>query len=110
MPEPQTTRGERTGVARAARRGAVSAAAVGALALLTAQESPAPPARAAPAAPAPPAVAPAPSPGQTRVSMRNVAFHVAEGVVLHVRRLEGTMHGVRDDVVDLDDKTSYVTD
>jgi hypothetical protein len=42
--------------------------------------------------------------------MRNVDFHVAEGVVLRVRRLEGTMHGTRDDVVDLDDKTSYITD
>ena len=46
----------------------------------------------------------------TRVAMRNVDFHVAEGVVLHIHRLDGEMHGTKDGVVNFDDASSYVTD
>ena len=44
----------------------------------------------------------------TRVEMRNVDFRVADGIVLHIHRLDGEMRG-RDGVVDFDDPTSYVT-
>jgi hypothetical protein len=45
----------------------------------------------------------------TRLSMRNVDFHLADSVVLRIRSLDGELHAVRRGVVDLDDKTSYVT-
>ncbi|HKO16334.1 MAG TPA: hypothetical protein VJU87_08845 [Gemmatimonadaceae bacterium] len=44
----------------------------------------------------------------TRVTMRNVAFHMADGIILRIHRLDGVMHGVRG-VVDFDDLSSYVT-
>jgi hypothetical protein len=43
----------------------------------------------------------------TDVSMRNVDFHVADGVVLRIRRLVGTMHG-DSGIVHFDDVKSYV--
>jgi hypothetical protein len=43
----------------------------------------------------------------TEVSMRNVNFHVANGVVLHVRRLFGYMHG-DGGIVTFDDPKSYI--
>jgi len=45
----------------------------------------------------------------TDVTMRNVDFHIVEGIVLHIRRLEGVMHG-RGGVIDFDDIYSYTTD
>ena len=45
----------------------------------------------------------------TRVSFRNVDFHIEEGVLLRIRRLDGEMHSLKHGVVDLDDKQSYVT-
>jgi len=33
------------------------------------------------------------TPDSTEASMRNVNFHIAEGVVLHIRRLHGFLHG-----------------
>lgn len=44
----------------------------------------------------------------TMVEMRNVDFHAADGIVLHIRRLDGEMRG-RGGVVNFDDPTSYVT-
>lgn len=72
---------------------------------------PAPLARAAP----PPSVAPAALPSgvvttaATWVEMRAVDFHVADGLVLHIHRLDGEMRGIHDGVVNFDDPTSYVT-
>ena len=48
------------------------------------------------------------SPGPTRVTMRNVDFHQAEGVLLRIAALDGEMRSVKRGVVDFDDKTSYV--
>ena len=48
-------------------------------------------------------------PRPTDLTMRNVDFHVADGVVLHVRRLRGRMLG-RNGIVDLDDVSSYVVE
>jgi hypothetical protein len=45
----------------------------------------------------------------TEASFRNVDFHVADGVILRVRRLVGTMHG-DGGIVSFDDPKSYVTD
>ena len=39
--------------------------------------------------------------------MRNVDFHIAEGIVLRIRQLVGQMHG-RGGVIDFDDVSSYV--
>ena len=58
------------------------------------------------ARPPPPVIA---SGEPTRVTMRNVDFHIAEGIVLHIRRLAGQMHG-RGGIIDFDDVTSYVTE
>src|SRR4051794_33114343 len=44
----------------------------------------------------------------TRVAMRHVDFHIAEGLVLHITSLRGEMRGVKRGVVDFDDKLSYV--
>ena len=44
----------------------------------------------------------------TRVAMRNVAFHVGDGVLLHIASLDGHMQSVKHGVVDFDDKRSYV--
>ena len=54
---------------------------------------------------------PAPKPDvvPTDVTMRNVDFHVGDGVVLHIRRLRGQMLG-RNGVVDFDDISSYVVE
>lgn len=41
--------------------------------------------------------------------MRNVDFHVGDGVVLHIRRLRGLMRG-RNGVVDFDDVSSYTVE
>jgi len=46
--------------------------------------------------------------GPTRVTMQNVDFQIAEGVVLRIGALEGEMLSVKHGVVDLDDKLSYV--
>jgi len=48
------------------------------------------------------------SPGPTRVTMRNVDFHQADGVLLRIAALDGEMRAVKRGVVDLDDKMSYV--
>jgi hypothetical protein len=48
------------------------------------------------------------SKGPTRVTMQNVDFQIAEGVVLRISALDGEMRSVKRDVVDLDDKLSYV--
>ena len=48
-------------------------------------------------------------PDSTQASMRNVNFHVADGVVLHIRRLSGYMHG-DSGIVSFDDPKSYVMD
>jgi hypothetical protein len=45
----------------------------------------------------------------TEVSMHNVNFHAAEGVVLHIRRMVGHMHG-DGGIITFDDPKSYVTD
>jgi len=45
----------------------------------------------------------------TEASFRNVNFHVADGVVLRVRRLVGEMHG-EGGIVSFDDPKSYVMD
>ncbi|MGH7618659.1 MAG: hypothetical protein ACREPM_15675 [Gemmatimonadaceae bacterium] len=45
----------------------------------------------------------------TEVSMRNVNFHAADGVVLHIRRLVGHMHG-DGGIITFDDPKSYLTD
>ncbi len=45
----------------------------------------------------------------TQASMRNVNFHVADGVVLHIRRLSGYMRG-DSGIVSFDDPKSYVMD
>jgi hypothetical protein len=45
----------------------------------------------------------------TSVIMRNVDFHIADGIVLRIRRLTGQMHG-RGGIIDFDDVDSYVTD
>ena len=45
----------------------------------------------------------------TTVTMRNVDFHIAEGIVLRIRRLAGQMHG-RGGIIDFDDINSYVTE
>lgn len=60
-------------------------------------------------APAPPPVRAATG-EPTHVVMRHVDFHVADGVVLRIRRLDGEMHGIRDGVVSFDDPTSYETE
>jgi hypothetical protein len=39
--------------------------------------------------------------------MRNVDFHVGDGVVLRIRTLDGALRGLRRGVVDFDDRTSY---
>ena len=44
----------------------------------------------------------------TRVAMRHVDFHIAEGLTLHIASLRGEMRGVKHGVVDFDDKLSYV--
>lgn len=44
----------------------------------------------------------------TRVTMRNVDFHVGEGVLLRIAMLQGEMQSVKHGVVDFDDKRSYV--
>ena len=51
----------------------------------------------------------APDPVPTEVTMRNVDFHVGDGVVLHIRRLRGLMRG-RNGVVDFDDVSSYTVE
>ena len=48
------------------------------------------------------------SQGPTRVTMQNVDFRIAEGVVLRISALDGEMRSVKRGVVDLDDKLSYV--
>jgi hypothetical protein len=48
------------------------------------------------------------TPGPTRVMMRNVDFYQAEGVILHIRSLDGEMNSVKRGVVDFDDKFSYI--
>jgi hypothetical protein len=48
------------------------------------------------------------TPGPTRVMMRNVDFHQATGVLLHIRALDGEMSSVKSGVVDFDDKLSYI--
>lgn len=45
----------------------------------------------------------------TTVTMRNVDFRIAEGVVLRIRWLAGEMHG-RGGVIDFDDVSSYTTE
>ena len=44
----------------------------------------------------------------TRVTMRNVDFHVADDVLLRIAMLDGHMQSVKHGVVDFDDKRSYV--
>src|ERR1043166_6875495 len=44
----------------------------------------------------------------THVTMRNVDFHVAEGVLLRIGALDGHMQSVKHGVVDFDDKRSYI--
>ncbi|HSQ30511.1 MAG TPA: hypothetical protein VLN49_11710 [Gemmatimonadaceae bacterium] len=56
-----------------------------------------------------PATPTAPDPVPTEVTMRNIDFHVGDGVVLHIRRLRGFMRG-RNGVVDFDDVSSYTVD
>ena len=51
----------------------------------------------------------APDPVPTDVTMRNVDFHVADGVVLHIRRLRGLMRG-QNGIVDFDDVSSYTVE
>lgn len=46
----------------------------------------------------------------TGLVMRNVDFHLAEGVVLRIWRLVGEMRSVKAGIVDFDDVTSYVID
>ena len=46
----------------------------------------------------------------TSVSMRNVGFRVADGIVLRIHRLDGVMRGTKNGIVDFDDKSSYVTE
>jgi hypothetical protein len=46
----------------------------------------------------------------TRIAFRNVDFHLEEGLLLRIRFLDGRMHSLKAGVVDLDDKTSYLTD
>jgi hypothetical protein len=46
----------------------------------------------------------------TAITMQNVDFHAAEGVVLRIRRLAGEMRPVKNGVVDFDDINSYVID
>ena len=46
----------------------------------------------------------------TRMAFRNVDFHLEEGVLLRIRFLDGRMHSLKQGVVDLDDKMSYLTD
>lgn len=58
-------------------------------------------------APRPPPIIASGAP--TDVTMRNVDFHIAEGIVLHIRRLVGQMHG-KGGIIDFDDVNSYVTD
>lgn len=48
------------------------------------------------------------TPGPTRVMMRNVDFHQAEGVILRIRSLDGEMSSIKRGVVDFDDKFSYI--
>lgn len=55
----------------------------------------------------PPADAPAAS-APTRVAMRNVRFYVAPDVVLHIRRLDGSMQSRDGGPVVFDDKRSFV--
>ncbi len=42
--------------------------------------------------------------------MRNVDFHIGNGVILHIKRLRGEMHSLKNGVVDFDDVASYETD
>jgi hypothetical protein len=44
----------------------------------------------------------------SRVLMRNVDFHIGDGVLLHIASLDGAMQSVKHGVVDFDDKMSYV--
>jgi hypothetical protein len=44
----------------------------------------------------------------THVTMRNVDFHVGDGVLLRIAMLDGHMQSVKHGVVDFDDKRSYV--
>ena len=55
----------------------------------------------------PPGIA---STSPTTVTMVNVDFHAAEGVVLRVRRLSGEMHPQKNGIVDFDDIDSYIID
>ena len=48
------------------------------------------------------------SQGPTHVTMQNVDFHLAEGVLLRISSLDGEMRSVKRGVVDFDDKLSYV--
>jgi hypothetical protein len=43
----------------------------------------------------------------THVTMRNVAFHIGDGVLLRIAALDGAMRSVKRGIVDFDDKTSY---
>src|SRR5262249_54708225 len=54
-------------------------------------------------------LAPLGSSEPTEASFRNVDFHVADGVILRVRRLVGAMHG-DGGIVSFDDPKSYVMD
>ena len=45
---------------------------------------------------------------RTRVSMRNVDFFVDSAVVLHIRRLDGTMRSKEGGPILFDDKNSFV--
>lgn len=45
----------------------------------------------------------------TSVTMRNVNFHIAEGIVLRIRQLAGQMHG-RGGIIDFDNVDSYSID
>jgi hypothetical protein len=58
------------------------------------------------ARPPPPVIA---SGEPTAVTMRNVDFHIAEGIVLRIRRLTGLMRG-HGGIIDFDDINSYVTE
>lgn len=46
----------------------------------------------------------------TSATMRNVDFHIGPGVALHIRRLRGEMHSLKNGVVDFDDSSSYALD
>jgi hypothetical protein len=44
----------------------------------------------------------------TRIAISNVDFHIGDDLVLHIRRLTGEMHAVKNGIVDFDDIMSYV--